>query len=358
MKQKKGYLELVRIIAIFFVIYVHTGTDAAEHYRIAETSASYGLSLVLYAFAQVSVPLFFLVTGAVLLQKEESLKDVLLHRALRIFALILLFGLLQYAYCYYLQPEVSFSLPVFFWLVYSTTVITQYWYLYAYFTLMLILPFVRMLARSLQKAHFWYLFGLYFLLNGLLPIVEYLWGNNRTVLSVPLLADLIFYPLIGYYVEHLSEDFFYRKRVLIVANLGGAMALFTNVIIALMAHRQRGAAESLTGMTALLALVIFIDVRALYRAAASFAANRLKQTGFSYSLFQTCKKGIYFAGSAVFGIYLLEPQLRDSFRFIYTTLTPHISWFPACVLWILAAMLCGILIFKILKKIPLLKKLL
>ena len=73
MKQKKGYLELVRIIAIFFVIYVHTGTDAAEHYRIAETSASYGLSLVLYAFAQVSVPLFFLVTGAVLLQKEEAL---------------------------------------------------------------------------------------------------------------------------------------------------------------------------------------------------------------------------------------------------------------------------------------------
>lgn len=345
MKEKKSYLEIVRIIAIFFVIYVHTGTAAAEHYQIAGNSFSYWLSLVLYCVAQCSVPLFFLVSGAVLLQKEDSLKTALTHRALRILGIILLFGLVQYAYFYYLNPQIGFSLPVFFKLVYSTNVITQYWYLYSYFALMLILPFVQMLAHSMEKSHFWYLFGLFFLMEGILPIVEYLWHNERLVVSVPLFAGSLFYPLLGYYTEHKSGDFFYKKRTLYLVNLAGFLALFTNTAVAFMAHRQRGNAESLEGMTALLALVLFIDVRALFHEHAPSNDSRMA-------------KCITFTGTGVFGVYLLEPPLRDSFKFIYDTLEPYIFWFPACILWIGMSMLCGIMLFHLLKKLPLLRKLL
>ena len=97
MKQKNVYLEIVRIFAIFFVIYVHTGTDASEYYMMAGNSFSYVLSLILYCIGQASVPLFFLISGAVLLHKEESLKTVLMNRALRIFILIMIFGFIQYA---------------------------------------------------------------------------------------------------------------------------------------------------------------------------------------------------------------------------------------------------------------------
>ena len=353
MKSKKVYLEIIRIFAIFYVIYVHTGVDAAEHYQTAGNLFSYGLSLVLYCVAQVSVPLFFLITGAVLLHKEESLKTVLKHRALRIFLIILLFGFIQYAYFYYLNPEIGFSLPVFFKMVYSTNVITQYWYLYSYFALMLILPFVRMLARSMDNAHFWYLFGLYFLLEGILPIVEYLWGNSRIVLSIPFFASSLFYPLLGYYVSQRSGELFYQKKTLLLTNLAGFFALLTNTVIAYMAHRQRGGAESLEGMTALLALVIFIDIRSF----CYYASHSLRPV-FHDTFSRLFCKAVCFVGGGVFGVYLLEPPLRDTFRFIYVATEPYISWFPAAILWICAAILFGSILFQLLKKLPLLRKIL
>lgn len=352
MKQKKIYLEAIRIFAIFFVVYVHTGIEAAEHYTIAGSTFSYILSLVLYAIAQISVPLFFMVTGAVLLHKEESLRHVLLYRALRILLIILIFGFVEYAYFNYLNPGVAFSIPIYLWTVYSTTVITQYWYIYAYFALMLILPFIRMMARSMKNSHFWYLFTLFFVLDGILPIVEYLWGNNRIAVSIPLLADSVFYLLMGYYIVHRSEEFFYRKRTLLVTNIMGIMALLTNTVVALMAHRQRGAGETLGGMTAMLAVVTFINFRAVFNAMSKSSA------GIFHGRFAklVCTL-ILFMGSGSFGVYLLEPPLRDTFKPVYIALEPYISWFPAAIVWILVAMVCGSVVFFILRKIPLLKKL-
>jgi len=353
MKQKKIYLEAIRIFAIFFVIYVHTGIEAAEHYRVTESTFSYVLSLVLFAIAQISVPLFFMVSGAVLLHKEESLRHVLLHRALRILLIILIFGFVEYAYFNYLNPEVAFSIPIYLWTVYSTTIITQYWYIYAYFALILILPFIRMLARSMENSHFWYLFVLLFTLDGILPIIEYLWGNNRIAVSIPLLADSVFYLLMGYYIAHRSEKFFYQKKVIIIANMMGIMALLTNTVVALMAHRQRGAGETLGGMTAMLAVVTFINIRTLFQWISHSSRPILHGR-----LAKAIRSIILFIGSGSFGVYLLEPPLRDTFKPVYIALEPYISWFPATILWICAALICGSVIFFILKKIPLLKKLL
>lgn len=349
MKQKKIYLELIRIFAIFFVVYVHTGTDGAEYYRIAgDAFISYWLSLVLACFAQVSVPLFFLISGAVLLHKEESLKTVLVHRALRILGVILVFGFIQYAYFYYLNPEIGFSFFVYLKTVYSTPMITQYWYLYTYFSFLLILPFIRMLAHSMKNDHFLYLLGLYFLLEGALPIVEYLWGNGRIALSIPLFEGALFFPLMGYFTEHRSGNFFFQKKALLFSNLTGLMAVITNTVVAFMAHRQRGSAETLMGMTAVIALVLFIDARAL-----------CKNIMDSESVFsERFRKFLSFTGSGVFVVYLLEPPLRDSFRFIYVAVKPFLGWFLACILWIGTCIVCGVLLYHIIKKLPLFRKLL
>ena len=353
MKQKKIYLEIIRIFAIFFVIYTHTGTDAAAYYQVADHSFSYMLSLILFCVSQTCVPLFFLVSGATLLHKKESLTTVLKHRALRIFLIILLFGFIQYAYCYYLNPAIGFSLGSYFKVIYSSTVITQYWYLYAYFAFTLMLPFLRMLAQSMENIHFWYLFGLFFLLEAILPIAEYLWGTNRIALSVPLFEQSLLYPLLGYYIAQRSNQLFYTKKNLLLTNLLGLCALFSNTAVALMAHKQRGAAGGLIGLTVTVALVTFINIRAF----CNYAQRSTLQI-FHGKLSQLTCKLIFNIGGCVFGIYLLEPPLRDTFRFIYLALVPYLSWFFAVCVWIGTAIFCGAILFSILRKIPLLNKIL
>lgn len=341
-KQKKIYLEVLRIIAMFFVVFVHTGTDGAEHYQVASSGIIYILWLAASVVAQICVPIFFLISGAVLLQKQESFKTVYLHRVLPTFLVILIFGFVQYCYFYFLNPEIGFSISVYFKMVYSTNVITQYWYIYTYLGFLMVLPFIRMLANDMTEHHFWYLFSLYVMFEGFLPIIEYLWGNTRTVFNVPLMTTCIVYPLTGYYLEHVSKELFYKKKNLLFSFVVGVCALTTNCVVAMMAHRQRGNAEFLSGMTAILAVVLFIFIRALFH----------KLTAPVW-----LQKTFLFLGGGTFGVYLLEPQLRDTFKIIYTKTIPYLPNSISCFLWVSCAVLCGVLIMNILRKIPVIQKL-
>lgn len=320
------------------VVYVHTGPEATARYQVVTSGTEYWISLFINSLTQICAPLFFMISGALLLGKKESLKDVFLHRFLRFLVLLLVFGLVEYAYFYHLNPEITFSLPTFFYLAYSTTIIQQYWFLYAYLGFLLILPFIRMMAQNMKPVHFYYLAGLMFLFEGLLPIVEYLWQNSRIAIEIPLFANIIIYPLMGYFIENIYDG---KGKVLLY--LACAAALVTNTVIGHMALVSRGGVESLGGMTFVTALAVFVLVKRL------FDKHPASQKG---------SKVISFLGSGSMCVFLLEPPLRDTFKRIYVATEPYITWFPAALLWVSAACLAGILIYHLLRLIPGVKKIL
>ena len=140
-KEKKVYLEILRLIAIYSAVYVHTGISAMYHFEVNPTGASSWIAFVLMMLSQACNIMFFMITGAVLLDKEETVAHVLKYRFLRMLIVVILFSLFQY-YCNYLRmPEMGFEIPVFFQVIYRTSVISQYWFLYAYLALLLILPY-------------------------------------------------------------------------------------------------------------------------------------------------------------------------------------------------------------------------
>ena len=63
-------------------------------------------------------------------------------------------------------------------------------------------------------------------------------------------------------------------------------------------------------------------------------------------------------GGCVFGTYLLEGILRHYLSPVYEALEPKIHVLPACLIWVIAVALCGLGITWVLKKLPLLRKLL
>lgn len=338
MKTRKPYLDFIRILAILMVVYVHTGPEAAERYLVATDKVTYWFALALNAFTQTCAPLFFMVSGAVLLRKKESLKEIYLHRVVKFLVLLLVFGLIEYAYFYHLNPEITFSIKTFFYLVYSTTVIHQYWFLYAYLGILLILPLLRILAQNMEPEHFCYLAALMLVFEGLLPIVEYLWGNSRIAIPMPLLVNTIIYPLMGYFIENK-----YDKSYQGIIYALGACAFVTNTVIGHMAVGARGSAETLDGMTFVIALAIFSGLKVLFEAK---------------PINEKAAKTITFLGSGSIMVFLLEPPLRDFFKYIYTWFEPTITWFPAALCWVSLACLAGILIYHLLRLIPGVKKVL
>ena len=96
------------------------------------------------------------------------------------------------------------------------------------------------------------------------------------------------------------------------------------------------------GMILLASAMLFVDVKVIC---------------LRFAMPAICKSILLFLGNGVFGVFLLEPQLREGFFFIYKFLEPYLTWLPATVLWISAAIVTGCVIMNGLKKIPGVKRL-
>ena len=99
MKEKRLDFELMRVIAIFLVIFNHSQERGFTLYEIAGGSAfNNTVSLILAILCKIAVPLFLMISGGLLLHKEETVRDILVKRVLRIGAALVLFSGVLYLF--------------------------------------------------------------------------------------------------------------------------------------------------------------------------------------------------------------------------------------------------------------------
>lgn len=77
---RKVYIDFLKIIAIYMVLFNHTETKGFVLFTIARTSKLYPLYLFNAIFIKIAVPLFLMTSGALLLGKSESYRDLMNKR--------------------------------------------------------------------------------------------------------------------------------------------------------------------------------------------------------------------------------------------------------------------------------------
>lgn len=160
--KKQLDIELMRIIAAFFVIFNHTGKAGFFLFSLYDTqSFQYWLYLFISIFCKMSVPLFFMIAGALLLNRqEESIKKLWIHRILHILSLLFLWSLFYYLVAVY-QGSETFSLTHFLGKLYYKNWNFSYWYLYAYVAFLISLPLLRRLAQNLNDKEYIYIYNIH-----------------------------------------------------------------------------------------------------------------------------------------------------------------------------------------------------
>lgn len=74
-KRNLLHIELIRIIAAYFVIFNHTGKRGFFLFSVYERgSLQYWVYMILSIFCKISVPLFFMIAGALLLKKRYRIE--------------------------------------------------------------------------------------------------------------------------------------------------------------------------------------------------------------------------------------------------------------------------------------------
>ncbi len=205
------YLELIRIIAILFVIYNHTNKRGYTYFTtlLPNTSILYWCSMAISAMCGVAVPLFFMVSGATLLGKDESIRTIWSKRIQRIILVLVCFSFIQY-----LNKPLNLRIQEFNFHEFCTKllgegVIIPYWYLYSYLGFLVGLPFIRAIARQISKREILYLIILSIFFDGIIPILGYLITKNSNIINSNLYTQFIsrslMYPILGYYIS-INDD--------------------------------------------------------------------------------------------------------------------------------------------------------
>lgn len=345
-KKKILYYELLRIIAICCIIFNHTGDNAFFLFSVTDSPIEYVLSMMLAILCKVGVPIFFMISGALLIPKEEDLKTLITKRILRIAIVIVLFSFVLYVRQYIYHPEYGFGLFFFFKTIYSSEFVIPYWFLYSYMALLIVLPFIRKMAQNMSKTEYMYLVVLGVIFNCLCPIFDYFLGANIHI-GLFISSSNILFSLLGYGMEHVLEESDYTKH----GNLFMGMITFASVMISglliYVEYKCSGAySERFVG--------IFVLVQTL----ALFYCVKYQSIKCIRSCPRWLQKCILGVGGCTFGIYLLEEILRTDLDGMFQYLCPPVPLLLVCIVYILAVMGIGTLVVLILKHVPGIRRLL
>lgn len=337
-QKKKIYIEVIRLMAIMMVLYGHTSVNGLMYFNLGKMNRSSQIAIWIYPVIAGSVKLFFMISGALLLRKQENVNTVLKKRFLRFFIVTAVAVLI-----YYVREGVDISAVGYFNALYKGGVLPQHWFLYSYLSFLLLLPFLqRMVAAISENSLYWYLWGLAILFELGFPLLQLITGFNSVGLITPLLEQIVFYPLLGYFLDSRVLPACKDKRYL-PAVIGAAVLLVVTVNYFMDRHSfaVNGTMAYAYWFNAIIILGIYLLV------CLTFAQIRLND--------RICSI-LTFLGNGVFGTYLLEDIIRDKLFFLLEDWVYKIPEYFACWLWILVCVLCGILITNLLKLIPLLKK--
>lgn len=351
-KQKKIlYLELLRVLAIFFVIFNHTGENGFflfAHYK--STEIQYWLYLGISVFCKFSVPMFFMISGALMMEKEEpQLRKIWAVKIPRILLTLTVFSFGYYIFDCYRNLNMTFSWKEFWVRLYSSNLKYHLWYLYLYIAYLICMPFLYTMVKHLTDMNFIYMIILTVVFNGILSTLEYGLGQgnvslNGNVKNLWALTTIVLYPSIGHYLNHIDMNKINKKILclfwginIICIGLSCYLTYYKSVVTGIL---NEGESQSFHGTYIIInCITLFITVR--------YITNCVRISGM-------IEKIILSLGSCIFGIYLwhawfkslpIYDRILDKLH--HTGLNYMLSIWIVCLLLMLVSYLTTLIMSKI-----------
>lgn len=290
-----------------------------------------------------------MISGALLLGKKDSYKTAYGKRAFRIAADIVIFSV---ATTLIFNRDFSVINLNFFTSIINEPYITPFWYLYSYFALMLMLPFLQRLVCTMSKKDFSVLLTVLFFFQSIMSFVSYfeLLPSPSNYFMRNLFSGDIFYFFLGYFICRFLPDFINtgaKKRIA----LGVSASLFLCGILFCwyrtgLEFYENGkfslSLDNIYGLPIVLySLGLFVFVFLLFR--------NVNFSGWFAKL-------LTIISNATFGIYLTHYIIIRKTNFISQFLKDNLNDFIAILIMDVIVFVIGAIGITILRKIPVVKK--
>lgn len=293
-EDRKIYIDYLRAAATVAVIFIHS--TSGWYGRINEIdSLSWWMANILNTGSRFAVPVFVMISGAVLLGKPMTVKEFYYKRAARLIPPIIFWSIVYLAFRMYKgmgQKDLIHFLTIGFWSEGSAYV--HLWYLSMFACLMLFVPFINnfLLGQKPSRsdiAIFIAIASLFFFLNTVSDIARE--TSNIFMYWHLLFQWYIIYFIAGYYFDRNNSSLFVKNIFFIffIIALGSFANFFAiekfNIVKDYLVMNDKGI------LSFIFAIAIFLFFKK------NFSAKESKLVS-SISLYS-------------FGIYLIHPMILD-----------------------------------------------
>ncbi|MBO5460201.1 MAG: acyltransferase family protein [Ruminococcus sp.] len=317
MQQKNYNIEIIRALSFVMVIIIHVANyfcRAFESIGLGE----YLFSLVLNTLARVSVPSFFMISGALLLGRNETMKKNI-QRIARFLPVLIIWTAIYYIFnTYYMDQTVELKK------ILEIPAEAHLWYLYVMIPIYLILPFLQAMCRGMSSK----LEKEFAIVGTAVVIVLHLmsYAHLQFYYDVPILGNrvYIYYLFIGYVIAKY-KDRLPKKRglwmsVFLTSSLLNVIA--TTIYSACIGDHHERFLEYGCPFVIVSAVAFFI---------------MMMQAGDGKLQVRDSLKNIIDTGCACsFGIYLVHILFLDNFK-------KHVKAYEVSAYWAMPALVIGIL---------------
>ena len=329
----KLHIQYIRIFAILMVMLNHSDF-CLSYYRNTDNIVTFFVSLFITCICGIGVPLFFMITGALLIPKQESIEIIVKKRVSKIIIVLIVFSFILYNVLYFWgnKEEIRYSLSDFVQRLVTGNIQTSYWFLYEYIAILLSLPFLSILARNISDELMKYLGKLAIVFLTIIPMVTY-WMKDDLPINIPLITTSMFYVVVGYYIENKISDkrlneISYMKLLGVI--VGSIIIPVSYVLIeARISGEMKGNPSGIT--SALIAVCTYLAI---------------KKWNSKKIVSERWKRIIIEMGQCVFGVYLIERIGQKMFLKLYLYLCNKTFGVIACSIYVMSIyVFCFVMVY-------------
>lgn len=329
MNKRIFYLDFIKVIAMIMVVFNHSHQIIGNNNLII-----FSIHYLLFYFSKCAVPLFLMISGALIIKKNDSYKKII-TRIIKIVIPLIIVTIIWLNF----NKGFIFDNALFpYWL----------WYLLALIAIYLFLPFINKMVKNMKDKDY----KIFLLLFLILPSVFYtvnifycIYIQKQVTLSNELINNLITIPVAYFILGHYLNNIKVSKRLKNYSIIVLLFTLFLETFIALFLQKLDLMFFFLDNYKSLFVLLmsptLFIIIKYYFE-------NYKETKEFSSLIFNlaTNSFGIY-----LFHVFVIELLAKTSF---FQELIKFNSLEAALVIVFATIFLLDIM-FTILKHIPILK---
>jgi len=302
------HYDLVRVIAIFAVIVVHTsGTFYRAIYPV--TSFDWQISNIYSTSGKFSICIFMMVSGLLFLnpKKDITIKALYRKNILRIVTAFIFWSLAYALFGLYVRTQMNGFSAGLLHSFFIDTVNGNYhmWFCYMIIGIYMVVPFIRLISGNENLMKYFLLLSIIFVST--IPVLQLLPDAISvpitlvvTQLKINFVLGWVGIFILGYYLSYCTIT---KKAEVIIYILGILSLIFTIVMNGLLSIRNNQNYEPLYDLT---------NINILLTAIAVFVYFRLHVSKVEFS--ERTKKFILLLSECSFGVYFVHVFLITMFQ--------------------------------------------